>query len=110
MYVIFIKNFGLIWVIVVIIWIIVSFRKDDLKLLNYFKQLNDKEMENIKVAIWGFGAMGSGMAAMLLEKQGVEIIGVCDKSPSRVGKSIYEVLGIPQNGRKEIIKGFRESI
>ena len=60
-------------------------------------------MENIKVAIWGFGAMGSGMAAMLLEKQGVEIIGVCDKSPSRVGKSMYEVLGIPQNGRKEII-------
>lgn len=60
-------------------------------------------MENIKVAIWGFGAMGSGMAAMLLEKQGVEIIGVCDKAPSRVGKSMYEVLGIPQNGRKEII-------
>lgn len=60
-------------------------------------------MENIKVAIWGFGAMGSGMASMLLEKQGVEIIGVCDKAPSRVGKSMYEVLGIPQNGRKDII-------
>ncbi len=27
-------------------------------------------MENVKVAIWGFGAMGSGMAKMLLTKAG----------------------------------------
>ncbi|MCX6231290.1 MAG: hypothetical protein NTZ33_07080 [Bacteroidetes bacterium] len=42
-YLIFIKNFGLIWVVVVIIWMIVTFRKDDLKLLNYFKLQNEKE-------------------------------------------------------------------
>ena len=35
-------------------------------------------MENVKVAIWGFGAMGSGIARMLLGKKGVEITGVCD--------------------------------
>ncbi len=35
-------------------------------------------MENVKVAIWGFGAMGSGIARMLLNKKGVEITGVCD--------------------------------
>ena len=27
-------------------------------------------MENIKVAIWGFGAMGSGVAKVLLGKKG----------------------------------------
>ena len=32
-------------------------------------------MENVKVAIWGFGAMGSGMAKMLLTKKGVDIVG-----------------------------------
>lgn len=59
-------------------------------------------MKNIKVIIWGFGAMGSGMAKMLLNKQGVEIVGVCDNSEARVGKSIYEVLGIEAGDRNPI--------
>jgi 2,4-diaminopentanoate dehydrogenase len=68
----------------------------------YFKE--DYLMkENVKVAIWGFGAMGSGMAKMLLNKKGVEIIGVCDMHPDRVGKSIFEVLGTPKGDRKDVI-------
>lgn len=59
--------------------------------------------ENVKVAIWGFGAMGSGMARMLLNKKGVEIVGVCDMAEGRVGKSIYDVLGVERNGRPEVI-------
>jgi 2,4-diaminopentanoate dehydrogenase len=58
---------------------------------------------NIKVAIWGFGAMGSGMAKMLLTKQGVDIVGVCDRHPDRVGKSMYEVLGAERGERPEVI-------
>ncbi len=60
-------------------------------------------MNNIKVVIWGFGAMGSGMAKMLLKKKGVEIVGVCDMSPSKIGKSIFEVLGVEREGRSEVI-------
>lgn len=60
-------------------------------------------MENVKVAIWGFGAMGSGMARMLLHKKGVDIVGVCDMHPARVGKSIFEVLGIEREARKDVI-------
>lgn len=60
-------------------------------------------MENIKVAIWGFGAMGSGMAEMLLQKKGVEIIGVCDRNPERVGKDMYQVLGLERGNKEEII-------
>lgn len=60
-------------------------------------------MKNVKVAIWGFGAMGSGMAEMLLDKKGVEIIGVCDKHPERIGKNMYDVLGIDAAGREPII-------
>ena len=33
-------------------------------------------MENVKVIIWGLGAMGGGMADMLLTKKGIEIVGV----------------------------------
>ncbi|MFA5523559.1 MAG: 2,4-diaminopentanoate dehydrogenase [Tissierellales bacterium] len=60
-------------------------------------------MNNIKVVIWGFGAMGSGMAKMLLKKKGVDIVGVCDMSPNKVNKSIYEVLDIEREGRPEVI-------
>ncbi|WP_352418493.1 2,4-diaminopentanoate dehydrogenase [Proteiniborus sp.] len=68
-------------------------------------------MEMVKVVIWGFGAMGSGMAKMLLKKKGVEIVGVCDMSPSKIGKSIYEVLGAEREGRPEvIIKGNIEDV
>ncbi|MDR3673645.1 MAG: 2,4-diaminopentanoate dehydrogenase [Holophaga sp.] len=57
----------------------------------------------VKVAIWGFGAMGSGMAEVLLRKQGVDIVGVCDVHPDRMGRSIYELLGVPRGGREDVI-------
>ncbi|MGL5329863.1 MAG: 2,4-diaminopentanoate dehydrogenase [Peptostreptococcaceae bacterium] len=60
-------------------------------------------MRNIKVGIWGFGAMGSGMAKMLLKKTGVEIVSVCDMHPDRVNKSISEVLGCEIEDKKEVI-------
>ncbi|MCF8009649.1 MAG: Gfo/Idh/MocA family oxidoreductase [Halanaerobiales bacterium] len=50
-------------------------------------------MEKIKIVIWGFGAMGKGMAEMLLEKKGVEITGVCDLNKEIVNKDIFTVLG-----------------
>lgn len=69
-------------------------------------------MENIKVIIWGFGAMGSGMAKMLLNKKGVEIVGVCDLSEERVGKNMYEILGVESEDRKPVIinKNMKEII
>ena len=51
-------------------------------------------MEKVKVAIWGFGAMGSGMAKMIIEKEGFDIIGVCDLYDKIVGKSIFEILKV----------------
>lgn len=60
-------------------------------------------MQNVKVAIWGFGAMGSGMARMLLTKKGVDIVGVCDRNAARVGKSMFEVLGVERGDRPEVI-------
>ena len=60
-------------------------------------------MDNIKIVIWGFGAMGAGMARMLYKKTGVDIVGVCDLHPARVGKSLAEVLGVDK-GKDVIIK------
>jgi len=58
-------------------------------------------MSNVKVALWGFGAMGQGIARSLLGKKGVEITGVCDINPAIVGKGILEVLGASSGGNSE---------
>ncbi|MDR1541920.1 MAG: NADP-binding protein [Clostridiales bacterium] len=60
-------------------------------------------MNTVKVAIWGFGAMGSGIARTLLSKKGVEIVGVCDTRPDRAGKSVYELLGIDGQGKPAVV-------
>lgn len=60
-------------------------------------------MDNVKVVIWGFGAMGSGMARMIMNKKGIEIVGVCDMHPDRVGKDIYDLLGVARGERKSVI-------
>ena len=60
-------------------------------------------MEKVKVLIWGYGAMGSGMATMLLKKEGVEIVGVCDTHPDRVGKNFKEVIGEMSNPHADVI-------
>ncbi len=47
--------------------------------------------------------MGSGMAEMLIKKKGVEIVGVCDRHETRVGKDMYEVLGLDRGERNPVI-------
>ncbi|MDO5301386.1 MAG: 2,4-diaminopentanoate dehydrogenase [Tissierellia bacterium] len=58
--------------------------------------------ENVKVILWGFGSMGSGMAKMLLKKKGVEIVGVIDGWDQLAGKSIFEVLGVEREGHPDV--------
>ena len=60
-------------------------------------------MENVKILIWGFGAMGKGMAEMLSDKKGVEITGVCDLNPNIIGKSIFDLLNIEKGSKKDVL-------
>lgn len=66
-------------------------------------------MENVKVIIWGLGAMGSGMAEMLLKKKGVEIVGVAGRG-SKVGRSMYEFLSVERGDRQDVIIGTPEDV
>jgi 2,4-diaminopentanoate dehydrogenase len=51
-------------------------------------------MQKIKVIIWGFGAMGRGMAKMLLMKKGVEITGICDLNPAYKDQNFLDILEV----------------
>ncbi|MBA7532162.1 2,4-diaminopentanoate dehydrogenase [subsurface metagenome] len=67
-------------------------------------------LEKVKVIIWGFGAMGSGMARLLLKKKGVEIVGVCDLDPLKVGRNMYDVLETKSSSKAVLIHDNHQEI
>ena len=58
--------------------------------------------DNVKVIIWGLGAMGSGMAEMLLNKKGVEIVGVVGRG-KKLDTSMYDYLKVEKGDRTDVI-------
>ncbi|KAF0196825.1 MAG: dihydrodipicolinate reductase [Bacillota bacterium] len=65
-------------------------------------------MSKIRVILWGLGAMGGGMGRLLLEKQGIEIVGAIDTHPAKIGKKLSEVLGVA--GSDIIVSGLPENV
>ncbi len=66
-------------------------------------------MENVKVIIWGLGAMGGGMADMLLKKKGVDIVGVAGRG-KKIGTSMYDYIKTPRGDRPEVLIGAAEDV
>lgn len=67
-------------------------------------------MKNVKVILWGLGAMGGGIAKMITKKQGVDIVGAIDIG-DKVGKNLYDVVpGIEQGERETVIVGSVEDV
>ena len=67
------------------------------------------ERENVKVILWGLGAMGRGMAEMLLTKKGVDIVGVVGRG-AKIGKSMYEFLDVERGNREDVKIGAFEDV
>lgn len=66
-------------------------------------------MQNVKVIIWGLGAMGGGMARMLLKKKGVDIVGAVGRG-AKLGKSMYDIIGVERGDRPEVLVGTPEEV
>lgn len=66
-------------------------------------------MENVKVIIWGLGAMGGGMADMLLKKKGVDIVGVAGRG-KKIGTSMYDYIKTERGDRPDVIIGAPEDV
>ena len=66
-------------------------------------------MENVKVIIWGLGAMGGGMADMLLTKKGIEIVGVVGRG-KKIGTSMYDYIKTEKGDRPEVLISGEEII
>ncbi|ACL70857.1 2,4-diaminopentanoate dehydrogenase [Halothermothrix orenii] len=46
-----------------------------------------------KIVVWGLGAMGSGMARLITEKRGLELVGGIDRDQNKKGKDLGKILG-----------------
>ena len=68
-------------------------------------------MQNVKVIIWGLGAMGGGIANMLLKKKGVDIVGAVEIG-DRVGKSMFDlpIIEVERGDREDVIMGTAEDV
>lgn len=67
-------------------------------------------MENVKVILWGLGAMGGGIGKMITKKKGVDIVGAIDIG-DKLGKSLYDVVpGIERGDRQDVIVGTAEEV
>ncbi|UCE28496.1 MAG: Gfo/Idh/MocA family oxidoreductase [Candidatus Bathyarchaeota archaeon] len=49
-------------------------------------------MEDVRIVLYGVGAMGTRIAKLLLKKKGIEIVGVIDIDEEKVGKDLGEAL------------------
>lgn len=77
------------------------YRQLYLKLKFLFEKEKIK-MKEVKVIIWGLGAMGGGMADMLLQKKGVEIVGVAGRG-SKIGTSMYDYIKTERGDRPDVL-------
>ena len=55
-------------------------------------------MAKAKVISWGLGAMGQGMARLILSKQGMELVGAIEQDPAKIGKDVGELLEMEKAG------------
>ncbi len=49
-------------------------------------------MKELRIGVWGFGAMGQGIAEMTGNKTGLKVSGVCDLNPEYIGRNIGEII------------------
>lgn len=59
--------------------------------------------KNVRIILWGFGAMGSTIARILLSKKGVEICGVCDIAEDRANREVGELLHLSDPDRCPVL-------
>ncbi|NLY45321.1 MAG: NADP-binding protein [Tissierella sp.] len=67
------------------------------------------ERDNVKVIVWGLGAMGKGIVEMLLEKKGVDIVGAVVRG-DKIGKSMYNFVDVERGDREDLLTGSYEEV
>ncbi len=62
-------------------------------------------MPNIRVMHFGLGPIGAAIASQLASRPGFKIVGAVDPDPSKVGRDLGDVAGLPPARRESVRRG-----
>lgn len=66
--------------------------------------------DTIRVIQYGLGPIGSAVARLIVDRDGLELAGGVDIDPEKVGKDIGEVIGLDRNFGFPVVEGLSESL
>lgn len=67
-------------------------------------------MGDIRVIVWGLGAMGGGIAKLLSEKDGIKIVGAIANRPDKNGRDLGDVLNLGKNLNVTVSNDYKKVI
>ena len=62
--------------------------------MSEYSEKPGSQRAELKVILYGVGAMGSRIASLILRKKGLKIVGAIDASPEKIGRDLGEVIGV----------------
>jgi len=67
-------------------------------------------MKPTRIAVWGVGAMGAGIARVIGEKPGMEVVGAIDTDPAKVGRPLSEFTGCETQREVPVLASLDEAM
>lgn len=67
-------------------------------------------MKPLKIAVWGVGAMGAGIARAIGEKPGLEIVGAVDTDPAKIGRPLSDFTGLGAREQVPVVASLEEAM
>ena len=67
-------------------------------------------MKPKRVAVWGVGAMGAGIARAIGEKPGLEVVGAVDTDPAKIGCPLSDFTGLGAQERVSVVSTIEEAM
>ena len=67
-------------------------------------------MKPLKIAVWGVGAMGAGIARAIGEKPALEIVGAVDTDPAKIGRPLSDFTGCGTQEQVPVVASLEEAM
>jgi len=67
-------------------------------------------MKPLKIAVWGVGAMGAGIARAIGEKPGLELVGAVDTDPAKIGRPLSDFTGCGTQEQVPVVASLEEAM
>ena len=67
-------------------------------------------MKPTRTVVWGVGAMGAGIARVIGEKAGLEVVGAVDTDPAKIGRPLSDFTGCGTQEQVPVVASLEEAM